>query len=275
MQLDTFTFEGFDVRTYTAGEGPPLLLLHGVGPGTSILANFSSVTDGLAQHYRVVGMDLVGFGGSARKQQDPLFDFELWVRQVRAFAGHVRAGSPGQPLRAWGQSIGGALALRLAADDEGVSHVVATGTGGGNHRVNPPLEKFWTFPQSLAQLRDAMTSSMLDPASITDAMVQTRWDTLQQGDIGVYFGRMMQGDKQALLDSVRLAPEVLARIRAKVLLIHGRDDKPCPYPDNALPLLDRIPRCDAVLLGQCGHTPAREQPEKTLKLVLDHLAQQA
>ncbi|MDR7094036.1 alpha/beta fold hydrolase [Hydrogenophaga laconesensis] len=272
MQLDTITFEDFQVRTYSAGDGAPLLLLHGVGPGTSITANFSSVIDELARHYRVVGMDLVGFGGSARKSNDPLFDFELWVRQARFLAGELKACSPGEPLRIWGQSMGGALALRLAADDTDISHVVATGTGGGHHRVNPPLEKFWTFPQSLAQLRDAMQSSMLDPASITDAMVQTRWDTLQQGDIGPYFGRMMAGDKQALLDSVRIPDEVLRRIAARVLLIHGRDDKPCPYTDNALPLLDRIPRCDAVLLGQCGHTPAREQPAKTLELVFAHLA---
>lgn len=273
MQVDTITFEEeFQVRTYSAGEGAPLLLLHGVGPGTSIPANFSSVTEELARHYRVVGMDLVGFGGSARKASDPLFDFELWVRQARFLADELKACSPGQPLRVWGQSMGGALALRLAADDAGISHVVATGTGGGDHRVNPPLEKFWTFPQSLAQLRDAMQSSMLDPASITDAMVQARWDTLQQGDIGPYFGRMMAGDKQALLDSVRLSDDTLRRIAARVLLIHGRDDKPCPYPGNVLPLLERIPRCDAVLLGQCGHTPAREQPAKTLELALAHLA---
>jgi 2-hydroxymuconate-semialdehyde hydrolase len=272
MQIDSIPFEDFQIRTYSAGEGAPLLLLHGVGPGTSLPANFSSVTDALARHYRVVGMDLIGFGGSSRKADDPLFDFELWCRQAEFLKNELLACSPGEPLRIWGHSIGGALALRLAAEDARIGHVVATGTGGGEHRLNPPLEKFWTFPQSLAQLRDAMESSMLDPLSITDEMVQTRWATLQEGDIGPYFGRMMSGDKQALLDSVRLADDTLARITARVLLIHGRDDRPCPYPGAVLPLLDRIPRCDAMVLGECGHNPAREQTAKTMELVLAHLA---
>lgn len=272
MHIDSMTFGEHRLQTYTAGSGAPLLLLHGVGPGTAIPANFSSVFDALARHYHVTGVDLVGFGGSSRKMDEPLFDFELWVRQAAFVAGELMHAA-GQPLRVWGQSIGGALALRLAAAHEGISHVVATGTGGGNHLVNPPLEKFWTVPQSLAQLRDAMTSSMLDPDSITDAMVQTRWDSLQQGDVASYFGRMVQGDKQALLDSVRIAPSLLRRIRAQVLLVHGREDKPCPYTGNALPLLDQIPRCDAVVLGQCGHNPAREQTDKTLRLVLAHFAQ--
>lgn len=275
MQTETWTFEGHRIAIHTAGSGPLLLLFHGVGPGTSISANFSAVTDELARRYTLVGMDLIGFGGSSRKADDPLFDFDLWCRQGTFVAAQARERHGATSLRMWGHSIGGAIALRIAADDAGVSHVVATGTGGGNHRVNPPLDRFWTIPQSREQLRDAMRASVLDPNDVTDALVEQRYATLMQGDIGPYFGRMMSGDKQALLDSVQLAPSLLGRISAQVLLVHGRDDLPVPFEDNALPLLRSIPRCDAVLLGRCGHNPAREMPAKTLQLALAHLEQAA
>ncbi|MDB5941986.1 MAG: Alpha/beta hydrolase fold protein [Ramlibacter sp.] len=266
-----WAFEGHEINIYTGGSGPTLLLFHGVGPGTSIPANFSAVTDALTPHFRVVGMDLVGFGLSSRKEADPYFDFPLWCRQAAFVAERVRAERGESTLRVWGHSIGGAIALHLAATTPGVSHVIATGTAGGEQRLNPPLDKFWTFPASREQLREAMMSSMLNPADITDALVDDRYATLQLGDIGPYFGRMMSGDKQALLDSLRLPRELLARVSARVTLIHGRDDKPCPYEESVLPLLKKIPKCDAILLGQCGHNPAREQPARTVKMVIDRL----
>jgi 2-hydroxymuconate-semialdehyde hydrolase len=272
MNTENWDFEGHRLRIYTAGSGPTLLLFHGIGPGTSIPANFSAVTDTLAQHYSLVGMDLIGFGESSRKTEDPFFDFELWVRQAIFVAQQVRAKTGEAQLRVWGHSLGGAIALRLAAQFPFITKVVASGSGGGDHQLNPPLDKFWTFPKNLAQLKDAMMSSMLDPSGITDELVAARYATLQQGDIGPYFGRMMSGDKQALLDSVRIDPALLAQINADVLLIHGRDDKPVPFEENALYLTRRIPRCDAMVLGQCGHNPAREYPEKTAQLVLSHFA---
>jgi 2-hydroxymuconate-semialdehyde hydrolase len=239
MHTESWDFEGHQIRIYTEGSGPTLLLFHGIGPGT----------------------------------EDPFFDFELWVRQASFVAQQVLAKTGETQLRAWGHSLGGAIALRLAAQQRFIAQVVATGTGGGNHRLNPPLDKFWTFPETPAQLKDAMMSSMLDPAAITDELVAGRYATLQQGDIGPYFGRMMSGDKQALLDSVRIDPTLLARIEARVLLIHGLEDKPCPFEDNALYLARQIARCDAIGLGRCGHNPAREYPEKTAQLALAHFAQ--
>jgi 2-hydroxymuconate-semialdehyde hydrolase len=274
MKTESWNFEGYRVRIYTAGNGPTLLMFHGIGPGTSIPANFSAVTDILEQHYSLVGMDLIGFGDSSRKIEEPFFDFELWVRQALFVAQQVREKTGEEQLRVWGHSLGGAIALRLAAQVPFIFQLVATGTGGGDHRLNAPLDKFWTFPESAAQLKDAMMSSMLDPAGITDELVAGRFTTLQQGDIGPYFGRMMSGDKQALLDSVRIDPALLAKIKASVLLIHGRDDKPCPFEDNALYLARRIPNCDMMVLGQCGHNPAREYPEKTAQLALSHFARE-
>jgi hypothetical protein len=79
------TFEGRSVAFYTGGSGPPLLLIHGSGPGASSIGNWRSVLGPLSESYEVFAMDLLGFGLSDRKAGPPYFDFPMWVE---AGAGH-------------------------------------------------------------------------------------------------------------------------------------------------------------------------------------------
>ena len=268
MTTETWTFESHQIRIYKQGSGPALLLLHGVGPGTSIPANFSAVMTPLAQRYTVYGMDLIGFGGSSRKATMPFFDFELWVRQVHHVA--ARIGVP--DLRVFGHSIGAALALRLAGETDFVKAVVGTGAAGGTQQLNDVLNRFWTFPETPDALRRAMLGSMFDTSGVTDTLVQERFATLQTGGIGEYFGTMMSADKQAMLDSVRLTPAQLARVKVPVLLIHGAHDLPCPWEQSAQSLCLGLSCCDLWVVGQCGHNPAREFTGKVLPRIVEHLA---
>lgn len=53
------------IRYVTAGEGKPLLLLHGLYQGASVLEWKNSI-ESLSRHYRVYAIDLLGFGASAK-----------------------------------------------------------------------------------------------------------------------------------------------------------------------------------------------------------------
>lgn len=267
MQTEDIEFRQHRVRLYRAGQGPTLLLIHGIGPGTSIPANFGAVIPALAEHYTVVGMDLLGFGGSERKSAPPFFDFPLWCEQTRFVIDYLGENA----LGVWGQSLGGAMALKVAAECPAIKKVVATGAGGGPQEMNPALNRFWTFPKSAAALQQALLSSMYDTSGITDTLVQERFETLRHGGVGEYFESMMSGDKQALLDSVFLSPELLGQVNADVLILHGREDIPVPYEHTALHLGAHLPNCNTMIIGKCGHNPAREHPDLTLRLALDHL----
>ena len=87
--------EGHRVHLWQGGTGFPVLMLHGVGPGTSIVGNYSSVLEPLAEHCRIVAADLFGFGKSEFKAKPPYFDVELWVRQRLALLEHLGDGSCG------------------------------------------------------------------------------------------------------------------------------------------------------------------------------------
>ena len=99
--------EGYKVHYWEGGKGFPILMMHGVGPGTSIMGNFQPALDGLCEQFHIFAMDLIGFGGSDRKTSTPYFDVDLWVRQAEAM---LKLMPPG-PVGVIGHSMGGALAL--------------------------------------------------------------------------------------------------------------------------------------------------------------------
>jgi pimeloyl-ACP methyl ester carboxylesterase len=58
--------DGVETRYHSAGDGPPLVLLHGSGPGVSSWSNWGASIPALAQRFRVVAIDMVGFGETER-----------------------------------------------------------------------------------------------------------------------------------------------------------------------------------------------------------------
>ena len=119
-------FEGLNVSYHKLGAGQPLLLLHGSGPGASSIGNWRAVLEPLASKFTVYAMDLIGFGQSARKPDEPYFDFAMWSRQAAAMLEII----PGPRVGLIGHSLSGALALTLAANDPRVAGVLTTGSMG-------------------------------------------------------------------------------------------------------------------------------------------------
>ncbi len=275
MTTQTWTCPAGEYAVHIEGEGPPLLLIHGIGPGTSVRANFGGAMPALAARRTVYGLDLIGFGASVPKDRAPRFDFDAWVMQASDAIARIHAVGAGE-VQVWGQSLGAAVALRASTAHECVSRIVGTGSGGGARTLNDALARFWTTPDSPAQLREAMAGAVYDASRLSDEQIAQRFATLQAG-AGAAFSKMMGegSDREALLQSCWLSPEVLRDVRADVLLIHGRDDRPVPYRESALHLTDHIDRCTLVLLGRCGHNPLIERAQDVLKLALDHLDQLA
>src|SRR5258706_14921106 len=123
-----FEFEGLEVAYRSGGQGAPLLLLHGSGPGASSIGNWRAVLEPLAERFEVFAMDLIGFGNSARRHQPPYFDYPMWVRQAAAMLARV----PGERVGVIGHSLSGSIALTLAAAEPRISAVMTTGTMGAH-----------------------------------------------------------------------------------------------------------------------------------------------
>ena len=253
-------FEGHSVHVWEGGSGFPVLMLHGSGPGAGTMGNWRFVLEPLAESYQVLATDLIGFGESGRKTEEPLFDMGLWRRQAQFMLDRLGDG----PVGIIGHSLSASLALGLAAANERVSKVLTTGAMGGHFTVNADTELCWTFPETRDNLRAAVECLVYDKSVVTDALLDSRMEILHDGVYGPYFKSMFAGDKQQYVDAAVLPAESLNKLACDVVMMHGRNDNPFPYAENSLALSAAIPHADVILVGRCGHSPALEHPEKLL-----------
>jgi len=252
-------FEGIPVHYVEGGDGFPVILLHGSGPGAASATAWPLVIGALASRFHVYAMDLVGFGGSGRKPVTPFFDVPLWVRQLQSFVGHLGTSEVG----IIGHSLSGALALKAAATDKRITHLLTTCTAGGSNRLGSELDRIWTFPRNRQDLRRAVEELIYDQRLVTEDYLDKREAVLFSGDYAEYFGAMFSGDKQQYLDQSVVTAEELRRVRCTITMMHGRDDRVVP-PEVSLELAASLPQADVVLLSRCKHAMAIEHPDQVI-----------
>ena len=130
--------EGLPTRYLAAGDGPPLLLLHGVGDNAF---DWQWVMPALAHTYRVYALDLPGSGGSAKLLPD--YSAAFFTRFAAAFLDALGV----ERAAVVGNSLGGLVGLRLAlSDPERVAALGLVSSGGLGGEVSPTLCVRWPCP---------------------------------------------------------------------------------------------------------------------------------
>jgi 2-hydroxy-6-oxonona-2,4-dienedioate hydrolase len=121
--------EGLPISYLTAGEGPPLVLLHGAGDNS---LDWRWVMPHLAATHRVYAPDLPGSPDSARPTAD--YSPAFFERFVAAFVDALEIG----PATFVGNSFGGLIALRLALSEPArVRALVLVDSAGLGRAINP------------------------------------------------------------------------------------------------------------------------------------------
>ena len=65
--------------------------------------------------------------------------------------------------------------------------------------------------------------------------------------------------RRRYIDAGIVTPDELGRIEADVVMLHGRDDRPCPAAETTLVVAESLTRADIRLYGNCGHNLPRER----------------
>src|SRR5438067_6227965 len=98
---------GLDFHVEVAGDGSPLLLLHGF---TGSLRTWDALRSTLGASTRVIAMDLIGHGRSAAPRDPERYTLDLAVADVAALLDSLELDS----TNVLGYSMGGRLALQFA-----------------------------------------------------------------------------------------------------------------------------------------------------------------
>ena len=100
---------GIKTNVLQAGDGPPVVLVHGSGPGVTGYANWRLTMPALAERFHVVAPDMVGFGYTERPA-GLRCDVDMWADQVVGVLDALGL----ERASVVGNSFGGAIALRTA-----------------------------------------------------------------------------------------------------------------------------------------------------------------
>jgi len=239
---------------HVAGDGPPLLMLHGSGPGVSGWANFGANLPAFASDFTVYLLDLPGFGKSYTPETNPMM---TGPSAVLDFLDGLGLG----PLPLVGNSMGGSVAARVAAEHpERVTRLAAIG-GIGLSLLSPSppegiklLVEFIEDP-TRDRLLKWMESMVFDTAILTDEFVQSRWDAATDPASAAGIKRVYSRKMLAAMRSRAGAAEqvaLLTKIQAPTLVMFGRDDRVTPL-DSALSALRLIPLAELHVFPNCGH----------------------
>ena len=240
---------GYSTNYHDLGQGESVLLLHGSGAGVSGWVNWRGLIPELADKFRVVVPDLVGFGFT-----DTPTDFEFrfmdsWIDQILALLDALGI----ERAHVVGNSFGGALALWLASRrKERFGRLVLMGPGGWPCKVSDELAALWGYTPSPDNMRRAMSAMAHNQALITEELVELRTRaTLRRGAQQI-FERVFPKPHQRWLDAQVLPIALLQAVENEVLLIHGREDRVVPS-EVSWRLHHNIPNSQLHMFGNCGH----------------------
>ena len=246
-------------------DAPVVLLLHGFG---SSLQTWDTWVQKLEQRYRVIRLDLPGFGltgPSATQDYSEARDLKTLIQFIDKLGI--------EQLSVVGHSMGGKMAWTLAAAQPSrVKSLVLMAPDGfpkpedigtrpyASQAIMGLIE--YVLPKYFVQI--SIEPAFFEADALTSNLVNRYHDMLRAP--GVRAAILARGNQTVYTDPV---PRLKA-ITAPTLLLWGAEDQMIPT-NNARDYANVLASSKIVVLPKLGHLLQEEQPDKGLHVVLDFL----
>lgn len=256
---------GRATRVRVAGEpaNPPLILLHGIGRS---LEDWSAVLPRLSARYRVLALDIPGFGFSERRPGPvSVASLALGVLETVDALGEHR------PAHLIGNSLGGAIALQMQtlAPDRTASLILADSAGFGSQVAMilrligaPVVGRLLTARTTAFSARQSERATYADPRQVTRARIEHALAIAAQPGAGA----MMHDTAHALTSLSGVRPEwrqtllqSVAQHRRPTLAIWGERDRILPM-NHLYSVRQHLPHAELCVIDGVGHMPQIEAP---------------
>ena len=242
---------------------PPVLLLHGSGPGVTAAANWRAVIPALSAGRRVIAPDQLGFGGTATGEPRT-YGRAAWTAHALALLDALGAGT----VDIIGNSMGGAIALSLAiVRPQAVRRIALMGSMGVAMALPSGLDTVWGYTPGVEQMREVIGLFAHDRRLITDDLIQLRYRASLSPPVRDSWQAMFPAPRQRWVDDLALSGAELASVQVPVLLVHGRDDRVVPWRASSAQLIDLLPDARLHVLSGCGHWTMIEKTAEFLAVV--------
>lgn len=251
------TIDGLRIHYEECGSGPTLVLVHGLG-GSSVIDWGNSIVP-LSKRFRVIALDLPGFGNSdkpenlsysIRMQEDILVKF-LDTLNIRK--SHLM-----------GVSMGGWIVAKTALDHpERVERLILVDSAGVRFDPLPTVEML-TPGDDEADLEAFMKLIFFKPPKFPAPIARDFINRAKEGEWVIRKTAAAMFNMEDVLDGK------LGRITAPTLILWGKQDALLPLTSGEK-FKAEMPDANLVVFDQCGHVPNQERNPAFLKEVEEFL----
>jgi 2-hydroxymuconate-semialdehyde hydrolase len=248
LELAHVEHDGFTTAYHDVGDGPPVLLIHGSGPGVSAAANWRGIlASPLARDHRLIAPDVAGFG---QTRTDHELTHETRVRHLVGFLDTLEL----DRVDVVGNSMGGALALALAhRRPERVRRMVLMGTVGIAFPLPEGLDRVWGYEPSLGAMTELVALFAHDQDLLGPDLATLRYESSIAPGVHERYAAAFAAPRQRHVDAMALTEDQLRAITTPIRLLHGAEDRVIPLEATSLRLVRLLPDADLVVFGRCGH----------------------
>ena len=256
------------VRTHyhDAGTGDPVIMLHGSGPGVSAWATWRLNLPVLAERYRMLAPDIVGFGHTERPD-DVRYSLRTWTDHVWDFADAMGL----ERFSLIGNSLGGRIGLEMAAErPERIARMVLMGSPGVGMTITEGLKALRAYEPSHDNMRTLLkTNFAVDPDLITEDLVRDRYEASAAPGAHEAYTAMFNDPKHAGGD-LGITEDQVRATTTPALLVHGREDRVVPA-EVSWTMVNLLPEADMHVFARCGHWTQIERADEFNAVVGDYL----
>ncbi len=261
--------DGLVTSYLEAGEGDPVVLLHGGEFGASAELGWERNIGALAARHRVLAPDQLGFGQSAK-----VIDFVdgrgMRIRHVARFCRQLGIDA----AHFVGNSMGAINLLSDATSDAPVlpMRTLVAICGGGEIQQNRHFEALQQYDATLPAMRRIVEALFHDPAYPADEeYVRRRYESSTAPGAWEAVAAARFRRPGATSSATPSSARRYERIEVRALVVEGGDDKLLPS-GWAGQIAEQIKGARSAVIADAGHCPQIEQSAAVNDLLLDFLA---
>ena len=247
----------YETHVLEAGEGHPLVLIHGGGAGADAAGNWTKIAPRYVDAgFRVIAYDLVGFGQSAAPDPET-FTYDQTSRNLQLQALLDALGL--EQASIIGNSMGGATALGLAmAHPERIAGLVLMASGGLNRDVRSGLTPLMNYDFTVEGMRRIVAALTNPNFEIDESMVKYRHELSSRPEVRASYSAVMGWIKKQ--GGLHYDEADIARVKLEALVVSGRNDQVIPI-DDSIRMMSLLDNAHGYFIPNCGHWAMIEYPD--------------
>ena len=277
MKRETVQLHGQPVTYFRAGDGPPIVLIHGI---TSSARTWREVMPGLAEDHTVIALDLLGHGQSGKPRGD--YSLGAYASGIRDLLAVLDIGR----VTVVGHSLGGGVAMQFGYQfPHRVGRLVLVDSGGLGNEVALYLRAA-TLPGAEYVIPLLFSQPARDTARAVGRALGRLGVRSSPNTRGLAEGMESLGDPDKRRAFVHTARSVIdpsgQRVDARdrlylskgvpTMLIWGEKDRVIPMK-HGLQAHELMPHSRLAILPGAGHFSHNDDPDRFVALLSDFIAE--